>query len=87
MNDIRFKNLEDLYRRLLPALKSKVKELHRKGLKYIQEETLWNYLKEYKWINSLDLDLASMVNDIFEVKTEELEAYAREIYWRKINNE
>lgn len=44
-NDIKFKNLNDLYNRILPALRSKIKEIKKEGLKYIHEEDIWNFLK------------------------------------------
>ena len=55
-NDIKFKNLNDLYNRILPALRSKIKEIKKEGLKYIHEEDIWNILKKYKWTSSRDLD-------------------------------
>ena len=86
-NELRFKNLEDLYNRILPALKSKADELKHDGYKYIHEEDIWNYLKTYKWMESRDLDLGCMVNDIFgidklalnEFVTETIKDYRRNI--------
>ncbi len=71
-NEIKFKNLEELYKRILPALKSKVKELNNKGYTYIHEEDVWNYLRTYKWLNSSFLDLGTMVNDCFNINDKEL---------------
>lgn len=75
MNDIKFKSLEELYKRLLPALKSKRRELYKKGLVYVYEEDIWNYLKNKRWTSSMDLDLGSMVNDIFNVQEREIKEY------------
>lgn len=66
-NDITFSSLKELYDRLTPALTSKTIELHRLGYKYIKEEDIWNYLKENKWVNSVDLLLYQMVDDIINV--------------------
>ena len=44
MNDIKFTSMNDLYKRLLPALKSKKKELTKAGFPYIKEEDIWEYL-------------------------------------------
>ena len=44
-NEIKFKSLAELYERLLPALRSKAREIHKKGMDYIGEEDIWNYLK------------------------------------------
>ena len=48
-NEIKFKSLNELYERIRPALKSKVRELKKKGYDYIHEEDIWNYLKNYKF--------------------------------------
>ena len=89
-NDIKFKNLNDLYNRILPALRSKIKEIKKEGLKYIHEEDIWNFLKKYKWTSSRDLDLGSMVNDIFDVNILDLDNFVRDEikhYRRKIDKE
>ncbi len=89
-SEIKFKSLEELYKRLTPALKSKTKELNKKGLSYIHEEDVWNFLKNYKWTSSHDLDLSVMVNDIFEADEQELDSYVRkkiQKYHRKIDRE
>lgn len=89
-SEIKFKTLTDLYNRIYPALKSKTKELHKKEYHYIHEEDIWNYLKSYKWTSSRDLDLASMVNDIFNIEEKELSDYVLEKvkkYHREINKE
>ncbi len=76
--EIKFKSLNDLYERLRPAFRSKIKELKNKNLNYIHEEDIWNYLKEYKWVSSRDLDLGMMVNDIFSIDIKELDQYVRD---------
>lgn len=88
--EIKFKSLQELYNRILPALKSKTKELNKKGLNYIHEEDIWNFLKTYKWVNSRDLDLGSMVNDIFNVSEREVDTFVKEKikdYHREIEQE
>ena len=77
-NDIKFKSLQELYTRIVPALKSKTRELHKKGYSYIHEEDIWNYLKNYKWTSSRALDLGDMVNDIFTVNEKEVDQYVKE---------
>lgn len=59
-----FNSLEELYRRIKPALSTKIREMRRSGLIYIKEEDVWNYLKEKKWKNSKNLSLSEMVDDI-----------------------
>lgn len=70
-----FESLEQLYKRLLPALKSKVSELKRSGYDYLTSEDVWNYLKETKWIRSSNLSLNDMVSDIFTSSNDEIDAY------------
>ncbi len=89
-NEIKFKSLAELYERLLPALRSKAREIHKKGMDYIGEEDIWNYLKNYKWTTSKALDLGDMVNDIFNIEVQELDHYVKEElkkYRRKPNQE
>ena len=62
--DINFNSLEELYRRIKPALITKKEEMNRGLYPYIEEEDIWNYLKEVKWKKTLDLSLSEMVNDI-----------------------
>lgn len=62
--DIGFHSIEDLYRRVKPALTTKMREMHRNGIGYIKEEDIWNYLKDKKWRTSKDLLLHQMVSDI-----------------------
>ncbi len=75
--EIKFKSLQELYDRLLPALKSKTKEINKKGFNYIHEEDIWNYLKNYKWTSSKALELCDMVEDIFRVEIKELDDYVK----------
>ena len=42
-----FKNLDDLYNRIKPALYSKVMELKRNHISYVKESDIWNYLRMY----------------------------------------
>ncbi len=76
-SEIKFKSLAELYERILPALKSKTREIHKKGMDYIHEEDIWNYLKNYKWTTSHSLDLGDMVNDIFNVELNELDNFVK----------
>ena len=89
-SEIKFKSLQELYDRILPALKSRARELHKKGMNYIHEEDIWNYLKRYKWTSSRSLDLGDMVNDIFNVEVHELDSYVKnefKNYRRDVNRE
>ena len=52
MDEFRFKSLGELYKKLLPALNTKVGDLKRANIKYIKEIDVWNYLKYNYWKNS-----------------------------------
>ena len=87
MDDIKFKTLNELYERLLPALRSKKKELNSSGFNYIHEEDIWNYLKSYTWKNNNNLTLDKMVDDILNTSNQEFENYMKkqiETYHRDV---
>lgn len=67
--DIKFETLEELYKRIKPALITKKNEMHRDGYIYIKEEDIWNYLKEIKWKDAKDLSLYDMTSDILKLQT------------------
>lgn len=62
--DIEFKSLDDLFKRLKPALYSKVVELKRLGLEYIKEEDIFNYLSQNSWSKKDNLSITDLTNDI-----------------------
>ena len=76
MDEFRFKSLGELYKKLLPALNTKVGDLKRANIKYIKEIDVWNYLKDNYWKNRSDLTLGEMVNDILSTPNFKLEEYA-----------
>ena len=65
--NIEFKNVEELYKRLSPALNTREYELKRSGYDFIKKEDIWNYLIGYKWKGSSNLLLFEMVDDILNV--------------------
>ena len=77
MDDIVFESLEELYKRVKPALSTKKEEMKRCGYAYIKEEDIWNYLKEVKWKSSKDLSLYDMTNDILNTDDEIIDSYLR----------
>ena len=74
-----FNNINELKKRLMPALRSKEKELHLCGLNYIDQEDIWEYLKENKWSKEQGLTLSSMVDDILNTNNNEIDDYVKEI--------
>lgn len=72
-----YKSQAELYERLIPALNVKLKYLKRSNYKDITREDIWNYLKETRWINSIDLTLADMVQDIIHTDNNLLALYLK----------
>lgn len=75
--DIKFDSLEELYQRLLPALRAKKEEMRRNGFSYIKEEDIWNYLKINKWKSSSGLTLFDMVNDVLNTEDIYIDDYLK----------
>lgn len=80
MNDMKFNNLKELYDRVLPALRSKVKELEKENLKYIKEEDVWEALKQTKWNKGKPLTLYDMVDDILNTDN----AFFKDFVYKKL---
>lgn len=76
--DYQFSSKEELFKRVGPALRSKVNEVHRIGYSYIQELDIWNYLIETKWCKSKNLMLSDIVNDILHTKVEDIDSYLKD---------
>lgn len=75
--DITFNSLEELYRRVKPALMTKKEQMRRNGYVYIKEEDIWNYLKEVKWLDSKNLSLYQMTCDILDTDDMIIDEYLR----------
>ena len=75
--DIEFNSLQELYQRIRPALRTRMRELHRLGYDYVKEEDIWNYLKETKWKTASDLSLSEMVSDILNVDEFKFDKYMK----------
>lgn len=76
--EAQFKSVNELYVRLKPALITKAEEMRRNGYLYIKEEDVWNYLKEIKWVKSVNLELYQMVSDILNTDDIEIDSYLKE---------
>ena len=75
MNDIEFTDINELYNRLLPALKTRVNDLRRNGYEFINIELLWNALISLKWKNASNLELFDMVEQILHIDIEDILKY------------
>lgn len=76
--DIEFNSIKELYDRVYPALKSKVKELRKNNITYIKEVDVWNCLTHFKWKSTKGLVLSDIVNDILNVDNSIIEDYVKE---------
>ena len=77
MDNIKFNTLTELYERLLPALETKVEELKMNGIKYINVDDIWDYLKKNKWSKGKDLTLSDCVDDILNTSEVEYKKYLK----------
>ena len=66
------KNTVDLYKRLLPALNCKTRELAKSNIKNIKKEDIWNYLIKNNWETVKGLSLSDMVDTILNIDNNEL---------------
>lgn len=81
--DYEFSSLEELYKRVRPALKSKVDELQKYGNLSISRYDLWKCLIINKWRNETGLMLSDIVDDILNTSFDEINSY----YMKMINDE
>lgn len=75
--EIKFNSVNELYSRLIPALKYKQRELKKEGCDYITYNDVWNYLKKTKWIKGSNLHLYEMINDVMKVNLEGIEKHVK----------
>ena len=59
----KFSSLEELKKRIMPALRVRKRELKRTNIN-ITEEELWNYFVDKYWKNAINLSLAKMVDNV-----------------------
>lgn len=76
--DIKFNNIHELYARVLPALRSKVRELNQSNITYIKEEDIWNCMIEKYWKAYSGLTLYDIVDDILNSENSMIEEYVKE---------
>lgn len=75
MNDFPFENINDLYKRILPALRSKVSELRKNNVSYITEADIWKFLATHVWKKKRDLEFYEMVDSIISLSLEDMDDY------------
>ncbi len=62
--DYEFTSVLDLKAHIKPALDSKVKELQRKNIKYVDQDDIFEYLRNMVWPLRTNLTLYNIVDDI-----------------------
>lgn len=83
MEEIVFKNQEELYKRILPALRTKKRRMRKEGFQSIKEMDIWDYMRYVKWANSYGLELCDMVEDILHVPNQVIAQYCYHKYMPK----
>ena len=74
--EIKFKSLNELYKRLYPALNTRKNELVKEKID-VTELDIWNYLKESIWDNNDELNLCEMVDNILSLSEKDIINYIR----------
>lgn len=72
-----YSSLRELYETLGPAFNVKMSLLKNSEYKNITKMDIWNYLKDSKWKNSIDLTIADMVNDIIHINHRDIDVYLK----------
>lgn len=72
-------SIEELYKRIKPALYSKKQELKRSGIDFVKEVDIWNYLSQNNWNKKEELSISQMVSDIFNLESYKIKNYVMEI--------
>lgn len=71
----KFNSELELYKKVLPALRTKKHELIRDHIEIVNEKDIWNFNKLNKWRNEDGLTLAKMVDDILNTVNEDYYEY------------
>lgn len=67
-----FSTPKDLYLKLIPVFNVKDRLIKYSKYNTITRIDIWNYLIKNKWINTHDLTLQEMVNDIITIELDKL---------------
>jgi len=64
--NIEFKDIKELYKRVMPALRCKKRLLLKNGIN-VNENDIFEYLAKEKWSKGKNLTLSEIVSDIINV--------------------
>ena len=73
MEDISFESINELYKRVKPALNSKVRELKNLGKTYINDQDVFEYLTKNVWVKDTKLTLDKIVDDILHFDNDKID--------------
>lgn len=85
--EFEFKNKEELFKRVRPALEAKIRMLKRKGILNVTHRDIWIYLKTRKYSKSKVLILSDVVSDIMHLDDEDFSVYLTQKNTRKERSE
>ena len=77
-NNDKFLSIDDLYKKVLPALQARVEELKREKINFVDTIDLWNYCVENIWRNKEDIRIYELVSDILSVDGIKLKMYLKD---------
>ena len=79
MEEIKFKTITELYKRLFPALTTKKQSINNLFKSNITELDIWNYLKNNIWKDKKNLTLYDMVSDILNSNDDSIYFYIKNL--------
>lgn len=82
-----FKSIDELYKRVTPALYSKAKEIRNCGYNYVNSRDIWSYLVSHVWNKKNDLSLSELVSDILYLDNYTIYEYVLEKMKQIKNNQ
>ncbi len=78
MTEQKYKTLDELYLKVFPALRIKVKDMKLQRLIFIDEKRLWDYFCNHKWKIQKRITLGEMIDDILNMDSFKIYADMKE---------
>ena len=72
-----FNNATELYLRVFPALKTKKDEINLQFKSHVKEIQIWQYMRDKRWNEVVDLTLGDIINDILNTNNEDIYYYIK----------
>lgn len=74
-----YSSIQELYNALIPAFNVKIRMLRNEKYINIRKKDIWNYLKDSKWVQSINLTISEMVSDIINVEGYKIIKYKEKV--------